>query len=629
MKNSYLVSTYRGVLYCLLLMWSTKVLSAEDIADKPSPECHPLQAVSCFFPFPNQAWLFEEDGMVSPQVPMDLILGEDTLAVVEPQLPDNLKIADIEAIFAASDGYSPATPVLFEFEQALDAATLPQDGGGAVIAINLDTGERQRLTVKVSEYALSDQFNSPAHMVEIYHNGRWEYSNRYVVVVTTDLMPLHTDQFDNYEEQNHKALEHARNIGVLALLRQHDIAEEALLTLTHFTIRSEQQVTGSMKAKMQQVYRAKHPLRRLKVKYKSVDPFIAAVVTGQVLTYSYRTADGGIDHNRTEGLPLWVDFRLTLPRDLKRPILKKRSPIVIYGHGLMADKESDFIVAITNAMQGMATVSIDHPNHGSRISEERPGVKDSLSTENFLQLAGMTFQSPVDTMSLLSAVKSSIAKIDVLPRRSWRSKRRFNLRYRADGVPDIDVNNISYQGTSLGGVLGTTFVALAPELKGAFLHVSGVGVIRALSDSVLWDGTFSELMPHGVSAAEALGLRSIVTHMLDHGDAIGFAHYLHSPPAGVKTKPVAVVMGVNDGVVPNETTTALANIAQLPVVGIPLTDTPGAEHRWDYKNGSGIRHVQWTPWGGNGGIDDVIEHGSFLTPQAQIMQAVWIQRFIK
>ncbi|OUS27390.1 hypothetical protein A9Q99_15450 [Gammaproteobacteria bacterium 45_16_T64] len=629
MKKSLLLPLYTMIIYCLLLVWSFEALSSTERQDMPEIECHPLKTDSCFFPFPNQAWLLEEDGVMSPQVPMDLILSEETRAIMEPQLPENLKIADIEAIFAASDGYSPATPVLFEFEQALDAEALPYNGGNAVIAINLDTGERQLLSVKVSEYALSDRFESPAHMLEIYHNGRWEFSNRYVVIVTSNLLPLGVDRFDNYDEINRKALAYANDIGVLDLLKEHNIEEDSLLTLTHFTIRSEEQVTGSMKSKMKSVYQAKHPLRDLTVKYKNFDPFVAAIVTGQLLTYSFRTADGGIDHDRTNGHPLWIDFRLTLPRDLNRPIFKKRSPVAIYGHGLMGDKESDFIVAITNAVHGIATVSIDHPNHGSRIGEARPAVTDLLSTEHFLQLVGMTFQSPVDTMSLLSAVKSSIAKIDVLPRRSWRSEKRIRLRYRADGFPDIDVNNISYQGTSLGGVLGTTFVALAPELKGAFLHVSGVGVIRALSDSVLWDSAFSNLMPEGVSAAEALGLRSMVTHILDHGDAIGFAHYLHTPPEGIHTKPFAVVVGASDGVVPNETTIALANIAELPVVGIPLFDMPGVEHRWDYQKGSGIRHVQWTPWGGNGGIDDIIEHGSFLTPKAQFIQAAWIQRYIK
>ena len=620
---------YLFIICCLFFVWSVEASSSTELRDTPTPECHPLQTVSCFYPFPNQAWLFEEDGVISPQVPIDLILSAETRAVVDPQLPENLKIADIEAIFAASDGYSPATPVLFEFEQAIDADVLPVNGGNAVIAINLDTGKRQLLSAKVSEYPLSDKFDTPAHMVEIYHNGRWEFSNRYVVAVTSDLLPLGMERFDNHDELNRKALAHAEGIDVLDLLKEHDIEEGTLLTLTHFTIRSEEQVTGSMKAKMQSVYEAEHPLRNLTVKYKNFDPFIAAVVKGQVLTYTFREVDGGIDHERVNGEPLWIDFRLTLPRDLNRLIFKKRSPIAIYGHGLLSEKESDYIVAITNAMHGIATVSIDHPNHGSRISVERPAVEDLLSTENFLQLVGMTFQSPVDTMSLLSAVKSSIAKIDVLPRRSWRSKKRIRLRYRADGSPDIDANNVFYQGTSLGGVLGTTFVALAPELKGAFLHVSGVGVIRALSDSVLWDSTFSNLMPDGVSAAEALGLRSMVTHILDHGDAIGFAHYLHTPPEGINTKPVAVVVGVNDGVVPNETTIALANIAKLPVVGIPLFEMPGVEHRWNYQKGSGIRHVQWTPWGGNGGLDDILEHGSFLTPKAQVIQANWIRRYIK
>lgn len=598
-------------------------------AAEPIAECHPLQTSSCFFPFPNQGWIFEENGQKRISVPMDKVFDPQTLSTLDAQLPDNLKIEDMEDIFAASGGFSPATPVLFEFEQAIDADALPRSGANAIIAINVNTGERQLVDAKVSQYALSDAFAAAGHMVEIYHNARWEFSNHYVVAVTADLLPEGMERFENHDELNSKALAHAKDIGVWELLKAQGIDDDSLLSLTDFTIRSEEEVTSSMKAKMKSVYAAPHPLRNMEVQYKSIffSPNIAAVVTGEVLTYSYRNQDGSIDHSRTDGEPLWVDFRLTLPRD-KGHFWGKKSPIVVYGHGLMSNKESMITVSITNAMHNIATVVIDQPNHGSRVGEDRPSVEDSLQTKNMLQLIGMTFQSPVDTMSLLSAVKSSIGQIDVLPRKSWRKTKTFNLDYSANGAADLDVNNVSYQGTSLGGVLGITFVALAPKLKGTFLHVTGVGVIRALSDSALWDSTFSALMPTGVTAADAVGLRSVVTHLLDHGDAINFAHYLHTPPEGINKKPVAVVVGAGDAIVPNTTTIGLANIAKLPVVGVMEFDMPGVEHRWTWDNGSGIKHVEWTPWDHSDLLNQV-EHFSFLTPEAQAIQAIWIERFIK
>lgn len=161
----------------------------EAAAPESDSQCHDLQTISCFYPFPNQDWIVEENGNKSVQVPMDKIFDVNIQEVLDPQLPDSLKISDIKQAFAISDGFSPATAVMFEFEQAIDADALPSGGANAVIAINLDTGERQLIDVKVSEYARSDHFPTASHMLEVYHNGRWEFSNRYVVAVTSDLLP--------------------------------------------------------------------------------------------------------------------------------------------------------------------------------------------------------------------------------------------------------------------------------------------------------------------------------------------------------------------------------------------------------------------------------------------------------
>ena len=375
------------------------------------------------------------------------------------------------------------------------------------------------------------------------------------------------------------------------------------------------EVTGPLKELTDYVYNAEHPIRNIDVDYPLVGP-VGAFVHGEVYVHNFRGENGNMDFDPANAVGHYIEFRLTLPRVAK----KRQVPVAIYGHGLTLQKETDVVAAIPNAILGIATVSIDHPNHGSRADYDEGLMDDLIVIDEVPKIVGMMTQSTVDVMSLLKALKTSIAALDVLP---WRL-----FGKNGDGMPELDTSRIYYHGASLGGVLGSTFVGLAPDLKGAFLQVTGVGITNILSSSTLWDTEYSNLEPEAANGAEAMMLKAAMQHEIDYGDGINFVHYFRNPPAKAIAKPVAVLAGLGDQVVPNHTTVALAEIAQLPHVGETLFPMPGVEHVEHFVDGYGVAQVKPLFNFTIGTLGGLLAHASFVRPDASSILEAWIKEII-
>ncbi|MDX1693803.1 MAG: hypothetical protein R3208_08550 [Ketobacteraceae bacterium] len=583
--------------------------------DLASP-CNPVHSTHCALPFPSDVYAIENAGGhtgIALEFPRGVLRDE-----VSENIPDGLTL---QSVLNGSSGYSAATSVLFDLESRPDLSTLPEDGGESAVAYDLETGERVPLRVQFNQYANSDKVSSPTPVVEIYPRARWQFGHRYVVFLTDRLR----DDFGQPYARSRGFESAISNDGspvadfhsdVIDFVEARGYDREALVALTFFTVRAEDEVTVPLRTLAESVYGKEHPVRRLRVYY--TPGYVAAIVTGDILVNDFRGQDGGVIYDTNAAKDNWIRFRLTLPRAARQ----QKAPVAIYGHGLIAFKETDIAVSLANAFLGIATIAIDQPNHGTRARTDGGSLQSNLETENVFVHSGMAAQSALDHIALLKAVRTSIAGLDVLPRKRngwWISLPRYN----GDGISDIDPDRVFYQGTSLGGVFGTTFVALAPELKGAFLQVCGIGITNILSNSMVW-GMFSKLVPAEANGAEALLLKAVLQHQMDYGDAINYAHYFRNPPAGIDPKPVAVVAGYGDGVVPNTATATLAEIAQLPLVGkeyFPLKGVPNSE---DFVDGYGVKQFPPLVMTGNK-VDRRLAHISFLRPDAIQIMIEWTQ----
>ncbi len=600
------------------LLWSTSgVAQGSDFFELDSP-CNPISLSTCALPLPSDVYTIPDNNSPTGRIiqyPEGAIRDE-----LFEQLPVTLTP---QKVFNGSSGYSAATTVLFELDSPPDLSTLPADGGEAVVAFNLDTGERVPIRAQINEYARSRHVSKPSQVVEIYPRSRWQFANRYVVFVTDHLKPEQGNRFtisDGFAQaisaDQSKLSQYYEPI--LQYIESRGYSRHNLISATFFTVRDESEVTNRLLTLGEYTYQQDHPIRNLHVIHK-VFGYVSTIVTGEVLVYNFRDEYGGMIWDTDAARENWIKFTLTLPRAARKgPV-----PVSIFSHGLGMLKETGNKVALSNARMGIATIAIDHPNHGSRIGQDGGFAMFKMQTRYVPLQVGMISQSPVDHMSLLKALKTSIGTIDVLPRRFWSPLYTRDI-HSGDGIADLDLTRIFYQGISLGGVLGSSFLSIAPDIKGAFLKVPGIGITNILSGSALWDPFFSRMVPDIADGAEALLLKGALQHELDYADAINFVHYIRNPKGIASSKPVALVAGKDDGVVPNFSTVALAELVQIPLVGEQYFPMPGTTHADDFVEGFGAIQYQKD----QGKLNDFWYGIKVHFGSEDGRQQEWIERFI-
>lgn len=189
------------------------------------------------------------------------------------------------------------------------------------------------------------------------------------------------------------------------------------------------------------------------------------------------------------------------------PIAKPESgwPVVILQHGITSKKEDMLAIVGALSVAGFATVAIDHPLHASRGFEIDGQIINTSNgfdgrTTDYLNLASLltardnTRQSIVDTMGLRLGLN---AVVDL-----------------TGGSVDLDPNNVSFVGVSLGSITGIGTLAMSNaslggaladfdsmyEFKAAVLSVPGGGVPAFLLESASFGPLVKASLLAGASA---------------------------------------------------------------------------------------------------------------------------------
>lgn len=586
--------------------------------------CNPLSLQTCAVPFPSNYWA--EPKASSPtgitlQMSTSLLRQE-----VSEQLPAETGIS-VEGIFNGSHGFSAASAVVFEFDNEPDASSLPKYADGVVVAYDLDAGEFIDVRAQISDYAKGDKVSAPSNVLEVYPVTRWQFGHRIVVAVTKQLhIENETQDFQSMQNAAVDDAGQAYFAELVGALSHAGLAPSDVRTATLFTVRDQAEVLTPMRDVVNATFAQNHPVRSIDVDYKTYSGKKAALVTGELRVDNYRR-EGGIGMVDFDATPSeqWVTFRLTLPQASHAD---GKVPVAFYAHGLGGDKTMDFLVTTSNADLGIATFSVDFPNHGDRAEVDGGGVFENLEVEKLSREIGMMTQHAIDFAGAHKAL-IGLADLDVVGKLSWQS-----WCWRcADGIADIDTTRVFMQGTSLGGVLGSSYAALSPDLDGAVFQVTGVGVTSILAGSILWDSAFSGLEPPAANGAEAIMLKGAVQQLLDYGDAINYIELVRTPDNGRPIRPLMVVSGNGDTIVPNDSTIALARIVDMPLVGNELYPMLGVTKLDDYDDlGFGVRQVPALAAGYEFLLGDALTgataHLSFILSQSNRHQKEWIKRFI-
>jgi hypothetical protein len=216
-------------------------------------------------------------------------------------------------------------------------------------------------------------------------------------------------------------------------------------------------------------------------------------------------------------------------------------PVAIFGHGFGDNKNnSPLVVASTLAHNGIATIAINTVGHGfggggtltviqgtgttvlsaggRGVDQNGDGVIDS--TEGLFATGAQSDiasrdglqQTVADLMQVVRAIQGGIDSDN-------------------DGLPDLDANRIYYFGQSLGGIYGTIFLGVEPDVRAGVPNVPG----GTLTDISRLSPNFRPLL--------ALFLVSRVPSLLNGGPS-GFTDNvpLRDQPPVINTKPGAMAI---------------------------------------------------------------------------------------
>ncbi len=519
--------------------------------------CNPLSVQTCGLPFPSNYYSQPDAG--SPTGIRINIPDAVMPALALEEFPEKLKPA---SIMTNLTGYSALAPVLFEVPSEFDNDSLPTNGGNALQVYDLDTGKRMAIRAAENMPTAERGTDSSSHVIEGYPRSRWPFGHTMVAVLTKSLNKNNGDDFSPSAGVV-AALESADPTyqEVISLLDKHGVEKDEILSFTSFTVRDEASVTAPFLSMLDAVAAENHEVEIASKTFFPNGDF-AALVQGTVKVANFRQDDGRIDYRPdAEYKDQWINFSLMLPRQA----LTQSVPVFIYGHGIIANKETGVLAANQLLARGVAVIAIDQPYHGSRIEEERYFI-NLFNPDDALKVTGAVGQSAFDFYSLFLAIKNSLNTLDILPGGSifWA----LNAKYAAGkGVPDLDVDQVYYIGTSLGGLFGASFCAVAPDLKGAFLEVAGAGVGNTLSHTDFYRHLkMGDMFPQSLTGAESALMLNLAVHQVDYADGLNYAHYFRNPPAGIAPKPLALQYGLDDQIVFNGASVALAEVAGLEML---------------------------------------------------------------
>jgi pimeloyl-ACP methyl ester carboxylesterase len=258
-------------------------------------------------------------------------------------------------------------------------------------------------------------------------------------------------------------------------------------------------------------------------------------------------------------------------------------PTIVFGHGLGSSKESLAVFAPQLAAAGFQSVAIDFQAHGSRAVRTSNAAAigcaghcsvtttmacdgDSANcpgTETCNNGVGIAISPTTTQQCYAPFLSSDLAVTRDNIRQTVLDLQNLVKYLKACGATgctngplhlSVDPAKISYAGISLGGIIGSTTTATAPDIKAAVLNVSGVGWVDILEntqtfsiscllvDSLIdagvlmgdkWNG--SETAPTGLCATTAWQqqpgyqqFRVIARWVLDPADGANFTRWLAS-----------------------------------------------------------------------------------------------------
>lgn len=280
-------------------------------------------------------------------------------------------------------------------------------------------------------------------------------------------------------------------------------------------------------------------------------------------------------------------------------------PVAIFGHGFGDNKQgAPFAVASILAHNGIASIAINVVGHGFgpnstlTVSQGTSSVtfpeggrsfdQDGNGTIDGTEGSSTFFLSPQGTIGSRDALQQTVADLMQLVRAI-----QGGIDADGDGLQDLDPNRIYYAGQSFGGIYGTIFLGIEPDVRAGVPNVPGGSII----DIVRLSPTFQLLLTQALAVRVPSLLNSPISPFWNDnsplrnlppvinnvpgavaiqtvedtsrwlgqaGDPVAWAPFMRkSPLDGDVPKRVIVQFARGDKTVPNPTATSLIRSGDL------------------------------------------------------------------
>ncbi|QOC22363.1 lipase [Wenzhouxiangella sp. AB-CW3] len=261
-------------------------------------------------------------------------------------------------------------------------------------------------------------------------------------------------------------------------------------------------------------------------------------------------------------------------------------PVVIFQHGITGDRSQMLALADAMATIGFAVVAIDMPLHG--ITETDPSEPlgalyvgntpfGEIATERTFDLRlgdGQTIDDSgewfINLQNLLvSRDNLRQAQVDL----STLALNIPQMDLTGDGVSDLDGSSIQFVGLSLGGMVGTPFLAVEDTVNNGVLSASGGGIANLLAGS----DTFGPVIRAGLEQAGVEPFSpDYYQFLLAAQTVIDAADPINWGAQAVLTNSVLIQQIAGDAVVPNAVSGAPLSGTEplIAVMGLdPIVET--------------------------------------------------------
>jgi Bacterial Ig-like domain len=351
----------------------------------------------------------------------------------------------------------------------------------------------------------------------------------------------------------------------------------------------------------------------------SLQPPAIAVYSGAIGTVAYGRFTSPDYETTQKVIPAWptrklapipqqstneIYFNLYLPSGAQP---EDGWPVAIFGHGFTDSKQgAPLAVASTMAKNGIATVAINVVGHGGGplgtltvTRTDGPPVTflaggrgiDQNGNGTIDSTEGVNAAAPYTLVGNRDGLRQTVIDLMQLVRQI-----EVGVDVDGDGERDLDRSRISYFGQSFGGIYGTTFMAVEPEVHAGVVNVPGGSIteIARLSPSFrpliglaligrvpsLYNAVPNPTLTSFVENMPLSGLPPLVDtvpgadaiqQQLDRSiwaqasaDPAAYARHLRADPlANVDPKAIIVQFAKGDMTVPNPTSSAILRAGDL------------------------------------------------------------------